>query len=619
MNLDAGVGDNPARKRVATACEACRATKIRCQPSDQPGVCKKCLESKRECISRTTPRPRRPRKHASPQDQRLHQAQAAPPGPSSTFSIDFSVSTGSEVDDNFETLRDTHHVVIDRLFPEDDEEMSPFPDSVSSFQTPKSSSAQSHSIHDFHTKPSFNVASAESLLTSFRSMLTYFPFITLPEDIPIRQMAAAKPFVLLSILSSTSGSKTLQGHTLYDEEFRKVLGLKFVAGGERSLELLQGLLIYCAWYPFHLRPKNKQAFQYMRMAADMVHDLELDQEQPDLNMWSDTPNLTDEQLDRIRVYVGYFYVVSSFLATWKRSKGIDIPYTSWTARCCEMLEKHGKTQGDLVLAAQTRVSRILCQATKTLNGKYDQVDEDRCIMVAGFKFELAQIESSLAFPLNMSVSLKIQILFIKVFLDSGTLLRFPRPPPSESYKLEPSPLANAKLHDCVYSTAAFYQELMSLEDAAFSCFTIVDWSRPILATILGIRLSFRIPECPDWDSEWARSQLKLDDFLARMSQQKSDLTPASKKVDILSASRTVMGVVREKYQKRLAAVERQSKSPARITCPMLDGSVEPYFPVWDAALKPPLMMEALGEGPDGQPVFQDLWTAMTMGWTHDEL
>ncbi|VTT65964.1 unnamed protein product [Fusarium fujikuroi] len=27
----------PVRKRVSTACEACRATKIKCQPSEQPG------------------------------------------------------------------------------------------------------------------------------------------------------------------------------------------------------------------------------------------------------------------------------------------------------------------------------------------------------------------------------------------------------------------------------------------------------------------------------------------------------------------------------------------------------------------------------------------------------
>jgi hypothetical protein len=157
-----------------------------------------------------------------------------------------------EIDDSFETLRESHQAAIGKLFPDHDgdgdaEDMSPFADSVRSFRTPTSSS-QSHSIHDLHTKPSFNVASAESLLRSFHSMLRYFPCITLPEDTAIRQLAASRPFVLLAILSSTSGSKTLQGHTLYDEEFRKVLGLKFVAGGERSLELLQGILIYCAWY-----------------------------------------------------------------------------------------------------------------------------------------------------------------------------------------------------------------------------------------------------------------------------------------------------------------------------------------------------------------------------------
>lgn len=44
-----------------------------------------------------------------------------------------------------------------------------------------------------------------------------------------------------------SGSRSVQGHVLYDEGFRKVLALKVVAGGERSLELVQGLLIYCGW------------------------------------------------------------------------------------------------------------------------------------------------------------------------------------------------------------------------------------------------------------------------------------------------------------------------------------------------------------------------------------
>lgn len=78
-------------------------------------------------------------------------------------------------------------------------------------------------------------------------MLLHFPCINLLPADTILTLAVSRPFVLLAILAAASGSRTLQGHSLYDEEFRKVLGLKFVAGGERSIELLQGTLIYCAW------------------------------------------------------------------------------------------------------------------------------------------------------------------------------------------------------------------------------------------------------------------------------------------------------------------------------------------------------------------------------------
>ena len=96
-------------------------------------------------------------------------------------------------------------------------------------------------------KPQFNLDSAAKLLESFREMLPHMPCLVLPENLDVRLLARKSPFVLLAILAVTSCSSSLQGHSLYDEEFRKVLGLKFVAGGERSLELLQGILIYCAW------------------------------------------------------------------------------------------------------------------------------------------------------------------------------------------------------------------------------------------------------------------------------------------------------------------------------------------------------------------------------------
>ena len=97
-------------------------------------------------------------------------------------------------------------------------------------------------------KPQFNLDSAERLLATFREdMLLHFPVIVLPDDYDVRLLARNTPFILLAILAVTSSSSSLHGHNLYDEEFRKVLGLKFVAASERSLEMLQGLLIYCAW------------------------------------------------------------------------------------------------------------------------------------------------------------------------------------------------------------------------------------------------------------------------------------------------------------------------------------------------------------------------------------
>ncbi|KAK4447490.1 hypothetical protein QBC34DRAFT_409527 [Podospora aff. communis PSN243] len=49
------------RPRITNACEACRSAKVKCQASNQLGICKRCLDSKRECVFKTGPRTRRPR------------------------------------------------------------------------------------------------------------------------------------------------------------------------------------------------------------------------------------------------------------------------------------------------------------------------------------------------------------------------------------------------------------------------------------------------------------------------------------------------------------------------------------------------------------------------------
>jgi hypothetical protein len=164
---------------------------------------------------------------------------------------------------SFDELREQHEHYFDNLVPSSDEQddsaMSASAGgatfTLKNLQTPSSTaSSGSRPLVNLGIKPQFNLDSAENLLRTFKKMLPSCPFIVLDDNADVRIMARDSPFILLAVLAATSSSTSLQGYSLYDEEFRKVLGLKFVTGGERTLELLQGILLYCSWFvlPFAL-------------------------------------------------------------------------------------------------------------------------------------------------------------------------------------------------------------------------------------------------------------------------------------------------------------------------------------------------------------------------------
>lgn len=62
-------------------------------------------------------------------------------------------------------------------------------------------------------------------------------------------------------------------------------------------------------YPFHLRPKSSQLAHCMRMAADVVHDLGLDEDFLTSEPWEQ--DATDEELDKIRAYLAFVYIVTT--------------------------------------------------------------------------------------------------------------------------------------------------------------------------------------------------------------------------------------------------------------------------------------------------------------------
>ncbi|KAF9871518.1 zn 2cys6 transcription factor [Colletotrichum karsti] len=607
------------RQRVTNACEACRAAKVKCQPSVQTGICRR---------NQDVPRP------------------PPPPGPSKTFSIDFEMPQLDDVDD-VGSLATRHERYLDEFMPPDSDL-----DSIDMmFGLTESGSGGSHStissppssgpavsVSSFGLKPQFNLDSAEKLLQTFRVMLKNYPCVSLPPDATVTSLSKTKPFLLLAILATASGSTALQGHTLYDEEFRKILGLKFVAGCERTMELLQGLLIYTAWYPFHLRPKSKQAFQYVRMAAEILQDLDLADAPPGLTAASDP---TPEQIDGMRAYLSCYYLISAhvlpFLQYFRKcsltdarfatgwAKTATLQFTSWTATCCDLLERCSVLEGDHMLAWLARMQHISEEATTLAKIKpaSEQVKQQVHFMNLGLESQFREWRGRMPSSLNDLQTITAANLFTEIYLLAAPVFQLRSTSKIGDSDLGP-PIPASRLQRCLTLLRTFFDFILSLDKPAFVSFASIDWGRFIQAVIAAIRVSFPLPICPEWDHARAREQLQFGSYLSRLSADHEELTPATKQMDVLGASKVIFAVIKRKYEARIANIETPvNKLPRTIRgCPMFDGSLDQYFPVWDQSLNPSgphgLAASQMPSGAvtmvNGQPVYHDLWATMEMGW-----
>lgn len=192
------------------------------------------------------------------------------------------------------------------------------------------------------------------------------------------------------------------------------------------------------------------------------------------------------------------------------------------------------------------------------------------------------------------------------------------PQPMTSCSTNPFQLSSVRVTACVGYVAQFLALIRSLPSTELACFSNGDWGRLVLAVVVSMRVSFPLPhdptarcECgccpgPGLDSAWVRDQLKFAEFLNFMTKEApTDLATAAKRADIVSASKVVLAVVKEKYERRLELLQQKQRQQEqqqqphqqqeqqqqqqqqvllpRSRCPMVDGSLEAYFPFWDGS------------------------------------
>jgi hypothetical protein len=146
------------------------------------------------------------------------------------------------------------------------------------------------------------------------------------------------------------------------------------------------------------------------MIGDLIHDLDLDQDISEY-MYGD---ITDDQLDGIRAYLGYSYLVSAyayhpppqivllgcsiisrFLISWRVMKNMASNITPWTLKCCDILEKHAKSDNDKVLATLTRICSINSHAADAVYESTEKSSEQRRLLLLGLETQLRELQQML--------------------------------------------------------------------------------------------------------------------------------------------------------------------------------------------------------------------------------
>lgn len=101
-------------------------------------------------------------------------------------------------------------------------------------------------IQDIISKGVISFAQAEEALRRFQVQGSPFPFVVVP-GMSLDALRRHRPFLLLAILAmGTEMNETLQ-HKI-ERELKEALSRKLIVSAEKSLDLIQGILVYLAWY-----------------------------------------------------------------------------------------------------------------------------------------------------------------------------------------------------------------------------------------------------------------------------------------------------------------------------------------------------------------------------------
>ncbi|OAG36470.1 hypothetical protein AYO21_09363 [Fonsecaea monophora] len=328
--------------RSSRACITCRRMKTRCEIDEALGnACKLCIRARRQCIMQDVPRRRKRRTTDRVAD--LEQK----------INVLTALLTSNET-----------------TSPEDQKKLAGARDTLTGTSTnnPQTSAEPDKSlIAEALSRGLLDWDTARKAFDRYKDeMCRYFPFVVFGSDVDAETVKQQQPLLFFAVITVGLGSM----HTTVDAELCdmliKDLALRVVYNGERSLELVQTLIVHIVFYGRAKNMRDLNFNQMVHIASTMALDIGLGRRPHKSTLKQRTDPHQLESLAGRRAWLGCYYMGTSVSMSLRHPAFVR--WSVYTEECLDVLSAEERVlPSDMWLCDLIRIQRIAEDASVTFS------------------------------------------------------------------------------------------------------------------------------------------------------------------------------------------------------------------------------------------------------------
>ncbi|KAI0848524.1 hypothetical protein F5Y00DRAFT_253436 [Daldinia vernicosa] len=374
---------------------------------------------------------------------------------------------------------------------------------------------------DFPAGFRVSLVEADQVLFEYRTtMQPNFPFVHLPPW-SAREMLRDRPLLLKAIIY-VCRPQPWPVKCEIEKWFREHFALHLVVQKERSLELLQAVLIYIAWQTWHFFVHAHDS-SLMQLAIGMVGDMGLNrlpdsQIMPPRCIIKETTMLVrgmnirrEHTHAERRALLGVFYISSVIRSIFRRTEPME--FTDYMDQCCTELTQAINCSTDRLAVTLVRMQNLIVQATKILSensiNREVVLGVSHAMAMASIRRQLDGIVNQLPEDQksNFLVWHHYHMVLIRLYepvIDMKSL-----DPPNKAF------MRSQALWTCCQSAKALLELYLTVPGDMFAALSFVMVAHLSYSNIILTHLLFL--EDGDWDAHTARESVNYPDLAERLS------------------------------------------------------------------------------------------------------